>query len=199
MPPAKSQTRSPVPPVASIFALYPVFSVPTGNKVVVITGGFSLSLTKIARPCSSVRPRVSVARTLKSTVPTVVGVPVIAPVEVVSVRPDGRAPVTMLHVTAPFLLVAASVPLYGSPTLPPGKVVVVISGGMGPSTIVMNRAFSVLRGIVSVARTVKLNGPTVVGVPVMAPVVLFKVRPGGRLPAETLQVTAPVPPVAVRV
>ncbi len=34
----------------------------------------------------------------------------------------------------------------------------------------------------SVTLTVKEKGPAVVGVPVMAPVVGFKVRPGGRAP-----------------
>ncbi|MFZ0228271.1 MAG: hypothetical protein WAL41_15320, partial [Mycobacterium sp.] len=41
---------------------------------------------------------------------------------------------------------------------------------------------------------VKLYGPAVVGVPVIAPVLVFKLRPTGRLPALMLQVYGPTPP-----
>jgi hypothetical protein len=42
--------------------------------------------------------------------------------------------------------------------------------------------------LASVARTVKLEFPTVVGVPAMAPLPLVRVSPGGNEPADTLQV-----------
>ena len=49
----------------------------------------------------------------------------------------------------------------------------------------------------SVAVIVKLNEPDEVGVPVIAPVDVFKDKPAGKVPAETLYVIAPVPPVAL--
>ena len=44
-----------------------------------------------------------------------------------------------------------------------------------------------------VALTVKLNVPAVVGVPVIAPVVPFKFKPGGRLPLTISHVIGVVP------
>ena len=49
-----------------------------------------------------------------------------------------------------------------------------------------------------VALTVKLNVPAVVGVPVIAPLIPFKLKPAGRLPLAILHVIGVVP-VAVRV
>ncbi len=47
----------------------------------------------------------------------------------------------------------------------------------------------------SVAFTVMGEVPAAVGVPVMAPVPGFKVRPAGSVPVARVQVTTPVPPV----
>jgi hypothetical protein len=43
-------------------------------------------------------------------------------------------------------------------------------------------------GVESVTFTVKENGPAVVGVPLMTPVVLFRVRPFGREPVASVNV-----------
>ena len=51
----------------------------------------------------------------------------------------------------------------------------------------------------SVAVIVKLLVVAVVGVPVIAPVAAFNESPAGKLPAETLNVYEPVPPVALTV
>ena len=51
----------------------------------------------------------------------------------------------------------------------------------------------------SVAVIVKLDVAAVVGVPVIAPVAAFSDNPAGRLPAETLKVYEPLPPVALTV
>ena len=48
----------------------------------------------------------------------------------------------------------------------------------------------------SVALMVKLAVPPAVGVPVIAPVVLFSERPSGSEPAETVYVYGDVPPLA---
>ena len=51
----------------------------------------------------------------------------------------------------------------------------------------------------SVAVIVKLLVAAVVGVPVIAPLAAFSESPAGRLPAETLNVYKPLPPVALTV
>ena len=48
---------------------------------------------------------------------------------------------------------------------------------------------------VSATRTVNGKVPVAVGAPVIVPVVAFKFRPGGSVPAEILQVSGAVPPV----
>jgi hypothetical protein len=73
----------------------------------------------------------------------------------------------------------------------------VISGGaiVIPQLLVIVVACT--PGVESVTLTVNENGPAVVGVPVIAPVVGFNVRPGGRAPVATENVYGPVPPVTV--
>ena len=51
----------------------------------------------------------------------------------------------------------------------------------------------------SVAVIVKLDVAAVVGVPVIAPVAAFSDSPAGKLPALTLNVYEPLPPVALTV
>jgi hypothetical protein len=51
----------------------------------------------------------------------------------------------------------------------------------------------------SVTCTVKLLTPGCVGVPVMAPVLAFRVRPAGRLPPATVQVNGAIPFCSVSV
>ena len=118
-------------------------------------------------------------------------------------RPIGSEPALTLQVRAPVPPKACTVWLYAEATVPFGSGGrVVIFGGAG-RTIVMERACSSNWFRVSVARTVKLNGlPTVVvGVPVIWPVEgLMGFRPvGSELGGLTLQVRAPVPPVACTV
>lgn len=51
----------------------------------------------------------------------------------------------------------------------------------------------------SVTFTVKFEVPDAVGVPVIAPVLVFTLRPAGRLPVLMLHVYGGVPPLACRV
>ena len=51
----------------------------------------------------------------------------------------------------------------------------------------------------SVTVTVKFTVPEAVGVPEIAPVALFKLRPAGKLPVVTAQEYAWIPPVACKV
>ena len=78
-----------------------------------------------------------------------------------------------------------------------------ILSGKETSETVGSGIISILRDFVPfpaefVALTLKLNVPVVVGVPVIAPVVVFKTKPVGNLPLETDQVIGVVP-VAVNV
>lgn len=47
--------------------------------------------------------------------------------------------------------------------------------------------------------TVKLDVPAVVGVPVIAPLVAFKLKPAGKVPVVIFQLYGAIPPVAVNV
>lgn len=51
----------------------------------------------------------------------------------------------------------------------------------------------------SIACTVKLKVPVVVGVPEIAPVDVFRFNPDGKDPVATIHVYGAVPPVALRV
>ena len=73
-------------------------------------------------------------------------------------------------------------------------VVIVNDGGAAFTTI--DRALVSKRDRVSVAFTVKLNVPSVLGVPEITPVVGFSDKSGGSDPTLTAQARAPVPPVA---
>ena len=72
-------------------------------------------------------PALFSALTVKLAVPAAVGVPLISPVASSSVRPAGRLPLSMPHVMG-VVPVALRVWLYASPTLPPGRVSVVMVG-----------------------------------------------------------------------
>jgi hypothetical protein len=74
--------------------------------------------------------------------------------------------------------------------VPPGRDVVVTDRVTGAADIAMLRlAVAVCAGLeLSVACTVNLAVPTVVGVPPITPVDASKLRPAGRLPVGTDQV-----------
>ena len=68
---------------------------------------------------------------------------------------------------------------------------------VGSAEITILRAFVPFPALL-VALTVKLNVPVAVGVPVIAPVAVFKLNPVGSLPLLIAQVIGAVP-VALRV
>lgn len=101
------------------------------------------------------------------------------------------------------MLACKVAPAYVMLTTPIGRfdeVVVTLTGAL--LLMVMLR-FAVVVAAVgvseSVSVTVKLDVPRAVGVPVIAPVELLSVRPGGKLPVVTAQLYGVTPPVAVRV
>ena len=71
------------------------------------------------------------------------------------------------------------------PTLPPGSEVVV---SVKAPLIVMLRLAVAVADAESVTLTVKVDGPMVVGVPMMVPVVGTRVKPAGSAPAMMLHV-----------
>ena len=73
--------------------------------------------------------------TVKLAVPAAVGVPLILPVVSSSVRPSGRAPPIMFHVMG-VVPSAVRVWLYASPTLPFGRLLVVMVGAAAFSLMV---------------------------------------------------------------
>ena len=66
-----------------------------------------------------------------------------------------------------------------------------IFGAIG-GAMVIKKTFASLPAVFS-ARTLKLNAPATVGVPEIAPVPLFKLKPGGRLPLFIDHVIGVVP------
>jgi hypothetical protein len=110
-------------------------------------------------------------------VPGAVGVPVMAPVEALSVRPCGRVPVATENVygAVPPLMVIAGL-LNGTPTWPEFVVEQVM---LGAGTIVYRQVVATTTPFESVTWILKVPGA--VGVPVMAPVDVFNVRPAGRV------------------
>jgi hypothetical protein len=82
------------------------------------------------------------------------------------------------------------------PTVPFARLVVVTTGAA--ATTILN-ACSSNAEFVSVTRTVKLNVPATVGVPLITPVLLFKLRPAGNDPTVIDQLNGAVPPLAASV
>ena len=144
----------------------------------------------------------SVAMTVKLEVPAEVGVPVMAPLASLSPRPVGRDPPMTAHPTGEVPPVdVRAVPGYGLPTSPPGSdVVVMFSGTLVTAIDRLAVAVSCVGLLESVAVTAKkLTTPGPVGVPVMVPVLVARLSPGGREPPVTAQLTGAVPPVEARV
>jgi len=170
-------------------------TVPAGNEVVVMISeaGMMTRLNEVcfACPCCPL----SVTRTVKLEVPAAVGVPaIVAPL---SVRPAGNEPdVTAQRYGGVPPLAIKSVE-YGEPTVPSGKEDVVMANA---GSILMLRSLSadwVFGKEKKLTRTLKLDVPTVVGVPLMVPVAESSNRPDGSDPETMDQSYCGFPPVAV--
>jgi hypothetical protein len=135
---------------------------------------------------------------VKLDVPAVVGVPEIVPVEEPRDRPAGRLPETIDHVYGVWPPTAAKVWLYATPIWPFGRLVVVIVSTGGAMTI--DSAFvAVSAGAwLSVTRTVKLEVPAVVGVPLITPPEESD-NPAGSEPLASDQLYGVTPPLAANV
>jgi len=162
--------------------------VPPG-KVVVVIDRAALIVMDSAFVAEALN--VSAAFTVKLEVPDAVGVPVIAPPELKE-SPVGRLPELSVQVSEPVPPVAARVWLYATLIVSAGRLDVVI---LTAALTTIESAFVADAPRVSAAFAVKLEVPLAVGVPVIAPPALME-SPVGKVPALTVQVRAPVPPVA---
>jgi hypothetical protein len=139
---------------------------------------------------AAVTPMASFAWIMK--VPLVVGVPVMAPVEAVSVSPVGSVPGATEKVkgATPPLVVGAGL-LKATLTSPVVTAEQVI---MSPATMLKEPDVAVAR-LASFTWTVKPPGAP--GVPVTAPVEVLSDTPLGSAPLATEKVKGPTPPMTV--
>lgn len=179
-----------VPPVAFITALYGVPCWPVGNVDVVMLSA-AVPVTMILKAFVAVWAVgvvESVTFAVKLTEAAPVGVPEICPVDVFRVSPGGKTPVLMLQLYGVFPPVAAKVALYALPCCPLGKeLVLMLTDAAATTTLSACVAVSAVGFVESVTFTVKLKVPEALGVPEIAPLEAFKLRPVGREPEVMLQ------------
>jgi len=197
VPPKKDQRKGIAPPAAASDALYGVPTVPAGRLVVVIVSVEVGSVVEIVT--TKVADDVvdeSATSTLKELVPATVGVPEITPVEEFKLRPLGKFPKRTVHVYGGLPPVAVKFAWYGTPTVPLGKLAVVIWSGGPAAAMTMERVWV---AVVPPAETWTVNVlvPAMEGVPEIVPA--FRVRLAGRKPERIDQTYGGVPPVALRV
>jgi hypothetical protein len=196
--PALTLNDSGANPVAWMVWLYGDPSTAAGREVVVIAGGTAtptVMLNGCVTDCAGVLP--SVTLIVKDDGPVgPVGVPVMAPVLLVRLSPAGNVPTLTLNDSGANPA-AWMVWLYGDPCVAAGREVVVIVGGPGliriVSAWVTDTGPTVLESVIF---TVKVAVPVVpVGVPVIAPVLVFRLKPVGSAPLMIEYVSVPAPPV----
>jgi hypothetical protein len=122
---------------------------------------------------------------VKGKEPAVVGRPVIAPVVEFKLRPVGRDPAMIEKVYVGTPPVATRDEEYATPTTPVDAAQLRASGTGGVVMVIPHELCTVfVLGLPDESTTcdVKENVPAVDGVPLISPVVGFRVRPGGKLP-----------------
>ena len=173
--------------------------VPPGSDVVVTVGGCAAAATAMLNAFVPGLFAASFTCTVSDTVPAVVGVPEITPVDATRLSPAGNVPALTLQVYGEVPPLACSVVEYAVPVVPPGSDVVVTVGGCTiVATTILNACVPILFAA-SFSCTVNDAVPAVVGVPVICPVELFSERPAGKKPKVTDHVYGVVPPLASRV
>jgi hypothetical protein len=199
-PEATLQLYGVVPPLAASVVEYAVPTCPARIEVVVICTGVTAAAIVIVSDwleACAVGVVESVTFAVKLKEPDAVGVPEIVPLAD-KPRPAGKAPEATLQLYGVVPPVAASVVEYAVPTCPAGIEVVVICTGVTAAATVIVKDFVVVWavGVVeTVAITVKLNEPAVVGVPEIVPAV-DSASPPGNAPELRLHVYGVVPPLA---
>src|ERR1017187_6760218 len=117
-------------------------------------------------------------------VPAAVGVPVMAPVLVLTVRPAGSVPVATEKVNGPVPPETVMAGLLNATPTSPEFTAEQVS--QGPATMVKGQVPVATTPFLSVTLRVKV--PAAVGVPVMAPVLVLSVRPAGRVPVPIAKI-----------
>ena len=138
-------------------------------------------------------------RIVKEKLPATVGVPLIRPVATFKVSPVGRLPEETDQVSAPRPPDAARLAEYEAFRSPPRRAVVVMVKELATRRVKLEER--VWAGEAESLRVrVKLDpvGLAEVGVPERSPAAV-RVRPAGKEPEVTVQVSGEVPPVEVNV
>jgi hypothetical protein len=117
-----------VPPLACSVVEYAVPAVPPGSVVVVTVGGCAGAATTTLKAFVPVLFAESLTRTVIDTVPAVVGVPLITPVDETRLTPAGNVPALRLQVYGVVPPLACSVVEYPLPTVAPGSEPVITVG-----------------------------------------------------------------------
>src|ERR1700753_660684 len=142
---------------------------------------------RLAVAVSAVGVALSVTVTVKVDVPVLVGVPLMIPVAGSRARPAGSDPDMTANVSAPVPPVTAICVAYSAPRAPFGSAVAATVRAPGAAMVIEMLSVAVFGvGVeLSVAVSVAVNVPAVVGVPEMVPTFGFKVSPPGSAPSVT--------------
>ena len=159
--------------------------VPPGSDVVVTVGGGAT--TAMLKAFVPVLFAASFTCTVNDTVPAVVGVPEITPVDAARLNPAGNVPALTLQLYGVVPPLACTAIEYVVPVVPPGSDVVVTEGDCAAAPTAMLNALVPVLFVASVTCTVNDADPEAVGVPAIAPVAATRVRPAGRVPVLTVQ------------
>jgi hypothetical protein len=162
-------------------------------------GGCAAAATAMLNTFVPVLFAASVTCTVNDTVPAVVGVPEISPVDAARLNPAGNVPALTLQLYGVVPPLACSVPEYAVPTVPPVSDVVVTVGGCAAAATAILNTFVPVLFTASVTCTVNDTVPAAVGVPEISPVDAARLNPAGNVPALTLQLYGVVPPLACSV
>jgi hypothetical protein len=130
-------------------------------------------------------PALSVNFTVKLAAPAAEGVPPITPVDAARLKPCGKVPTDIVHVTGETAPDAASVAEYGEPAVPFANAAVVITGL--ELLIVMLKACVAEAPAASCTLTVNGIVSLVCGIPLMVPPLLSASPAGSSAPADTDQ------------
>lgn len=158
-----------------------------------LRGGLVIVMLRAADFVAGVGVCESVTVTVKFDVPGVpLGVPEMIP-PLLSVKPAGRLPPVMAQLYGGTPPVASSVWLYAAPSNPPANMVGgIVKAGAGFTVIVI--AWLAELPAASVTSKVTDALPAPVGVPVIAPVLLFRLKPKGSVPEVIVHRKGLVPP-----
>jgi hypothetical protein len=193
--PVAVQVYEGVPPIAAKVAVYGLPAGPDGSDGVVMVTFAAIVRFKAAVAVCAVGVVESLTVMCTRPVLAAAGVPEIAPVVALMLRPCGRSADDHVYDCVP--PVAATVALYAVVARPFGRVVVVMLS-CGVMTRVSCRVAVKCDGVVpSVTVTDTGDVPAAVGVPEIAPVEESSVKFAGRPLAD--QEYGPVPPVTARV